>query len=145
VCYFVSVGAEAPARLWTRAFAEQAELDVATSPICAAVASAFPAGDEVRLVTWRGCSCDLVGPKRRAPKLVAAFQASVVSVARELGSVRLIVHRHRRPCQLPAPAARVALTVHEFVSLENWFVEDVVMEILAASAQEPAGASCLSS
>jgi hypothetical protein len=116
-----------------RVFDEQ-DLDVAASPVCAAVARAFPVEDEVCLVTWRGCSCDLVGPSKRMPKLVANFRRSVIRVAGELGSVRLLVHRHRDPCLLPAAGGRLRLTVHEFVSREHWFVEDVVMEISAGGA-----------
>jgi hypothetical protein len=129
VCYFVSIGSRAPARLLARVFDEHTALDVAASPVCVPVARAFPVGDEVCLVTWRGCSCDFVGPERRTPNLVGAFQRCVVKVARELGSVRLLVHHHREPCRLPAPVPRLGLTVHEFVSREHWFVEDVVMEV----------------
>ena len=134
MCYFVAVGARAPARLLVRVFDEQAELDVSVSPVCAPVARAFPVEDEVCSVTWRGCSCDLVGPSKRMPELVANFRRSVVRVAGQLGSVRLLVHRHREPCLLPAAGARLRLTVQEFVSREHWFVEDVVMEVSVSGA-----------
>jgi hypothetical protein len=133
VCYFVSVGARAPARLLTQVFDEQAELDVVPVPTCAPLARAFPAEDQVCLVTSCGCSCDFVGPhKRRTPaesaKLIAAFRRSVIRVVGQVGSVRLLVHRIRQP-RLPAPALRLALTVEEFLQREHWFIEDVVMEV----------------
>jgi hypothetical protein len=125
VCYFVSVGAKAPAHRLAWVFEERADLEVFASP----VVSAFPDEDAVRMVTWRGCSCDLVLPSQRATKLLAAFRSCIVSVARELGSVRMMVHRHRGPCQLPAPGPRRTLTVDEFLSDRGWFVEDVVLEV----------------
>lgn len=145
MCYFVSIGARASARLLAQAFDEHADLDVAASPSCAPVARAFPVDDEVCLVTWHGCSCDLIAPRKpltasvdsRTTKLVAAFQRSVIRVAKQLGSVRLLVHRHGEPCRLPAPSARLALTVHDFVSREHWFVEDVVMEVRGSEPSAP--------
>ncbi len=145
MCYFVSIGASAPARLLAEAFDGQAELDIVASPVCAPLARAFPVEDEVCLVTWRGCSCDLVAPSQRPTsavdsrptRLAAAFQRAVVSVARRLGSVRLLVHRHREPRRLPAPGARLVLTVHEFISREHWFVEDVVIEISGSESSSP--------
>ena len=141
MCYFVSVGAKAPARLLAEAFDEHAALEVAVSPVCAPVTSAFPADDQVCLVTWRGCSCDLIRPAKdawaRSPgsnKLTAAFQAGVVRVATHLGSVRLLVQRHRPPYRLPAPSPRLALTLHEFVSGESWLAEDVLLDISAGGS-----------
>jgi hypothetical protein len=136
VCYFVSVGATAPTRLLAQVFDQQAELDVAAPQACAFIARAFPADDRVCLVTWRGCSCDLIAPNKRstaalsnAAALQAAFQRSVLRLVRQLGSVRLLVHRHRQPCQLAVPGASLALTVEEFLGRERWFVEDVIMDI----------------
>lgn len=127
--------------LLAEVFDEHAALDVAASPACAPIARAFPVGDQVCLVTWRGCSCDLLAPRRRSlavgspsTKLTSAFQGAVVGVARLLGSVRLLVHRHRDPCPLPAPGVRLALTAHEFRNREHWFVENVVMEISSGEA-----------
>ncbi|MEO6602248.1 MAG: hypothetical protein ABIQ16_20370 [Polyangiaceae bacterium] len=64
---------------------------------------------------------------------LAAFQDSIVGIARELGSVRLLVHRHWRKSskqsQLPAPSAPVELTVGEFLTRQHWFIEDLVMEV----------------
>lgn len=140
MCYFVSVGAKAPAYRLAKSFDERADFDVAASTFCASVARAFPADDEVCLVTWHGCSCDLVAPRKqinlavdsRARKPFVAFRHAVLSVARQFGGVRLLVHRHREPCLLPAPAARVTLTVRDFLSREHWFVEDIIMDIAGA-------------
>ena len=136
MCYFVSIGARAPVHLLAEVFDEHAGLDVAASPACAPIARAFPVDDQVCLVTRRGCSCDLLAPSKRpsaagsrSTKLTAAFQGAVVSVARQLGSVRLLVHRHRDPCRLPAPGLRLTLTALEFINREHWFVEDMVMEM----------------
>jgi hypothetical protein len=133
VCYFVSVGARAPARLMTQVFDEQAELDVAPLPSGAPIARAFPAEDQVCLVTSCGCSCDFVGPHKRrtsaeSAKLMAAFRRSVVRVVGQVGSVRLLVHRVRH-ARLPAPTSRLSLTIEEFLQREHWFIEDVVMEV----------------
>lgn len=133
MCYFVSIGARAPARLCAEAFDEQADFDVAASPLSGPIAKAFPVDDEVCLVTWRGCSCDLLGPSERTTAVVGslatAFQRAVVRIASRLGSVRLLVHRHRERC-LPAPSGvHLTLTLHEFMTREHWFVEGAVMEI----------------
>jgi hypothetical protein len=146
VCYFVSAGARAPARLMTQVFDEQAELDVTLLPSCAPVARVFPAEDQVCLVTSCGCSCDFVGPHKRRPsaesaKLIAAFRRSVVRVAGQLGSVRLLVHRGRHPRQLPAPASILSLTVEEFLQRDRWFIEDVVMEVRPDESFPPRSSS----
>jgi hypothetical protein len=138
VCYFVSIGAKAPGRLLAEAFDEQAGLDVVALPVCAPVAKAFPADDEVCLVTWRGCSCDLLGPGKRpasavdsgATRLATAFKSAVVRVATQLGSVRLLVHRHREPSDLLLPRGpQLTLATHELMTREAWFTEERVMEI----------------
>ena len=141
MCYFVSLGARAPARLMTQVFDEQAQLDVAPLPTCAPLARAFPAEDQVCLVTSCGCSCDFVGAhKRRRPvesaKLIAAFRRSVVRMVVQVGSVRLLVHRIRHP-RLPAPASRLSLTVDEFLQREHWFIEDVVVEVCRDKSFHP--------
>lgn len=141
MCYFVSVGVRAPARLMTEVFDEQAELDVAPLPSGAPLARVFPAEDLVCLVTSSGCSCDFVGPHKRrtsaeSAKLIAAFRRSVVRVVGKVGSVRLLVHRTRGP-RLPAPASRLSLTVEEFVQRERWFIEDVVMEVCRDESPPP--------
>lgn len=136
MCYFVSIGARAPACLFAQVFDERAELDVAISRGCTPVASAFPVGDEVCLVTWRGCSCDLVAPGNRATELVAAFQRSVVELVRRFGSLRMLVHRDREPSPSWAPGPPLPLSVRQFMGHEGGYVEDVVMEI---SANEPHG------
>jgi hypothetical protein len=148
VCYFVSVGAKAPGRLLAEVFDEEAALEVAISPVWAPVPSAFPADDQVCLVTWRGCSCDLIRPAEgasavglRSTKLTAAFQAGVVSLVSQLGGVRLLVQRHRPRCLLPAPTARLALTIHEFVSRESWLVEDVLLDISGGGSSSPVASS----
>lgn len=144
MCYFVSIGAKAPAHLLAQSFDEHADFDVAASTSCASVARAFPADDEVCLVTWHGCSCDLVAPRKRinlavesrASKPFVAFRRAVLSVARQFGGVRLLVHRHGETCRLPAPAARVTLTIGDFLSREHWFVEDMVMDIAGREAMD---------
>jgi hypothetical protein len=134
VCYFVSIGARAPGHLLAQVFDEWADLDVSVSPANAAIARAFPIEDEVRLVTRRGCSCDLVGANERTTKTVAAFRSSLVRVVEQFGSVRLLVRRQLEPCRLPASPARVAFTVHDFIRRKHWFLEDVVLDI---SGREP--------
>lgn len=138
MCYFVSVGVRAPARLLTQVFNEETEFDIAVAPVCSAVQRAFPAEDEVCLVTWRGCSCDLVESRKRpgSTKLLAAFQTSVIGLVRRLGDVRLLVHSHREPCLMPVPVAGLPLTVYDFLTQESWFVEDVVMEISERPARQ---------
>lgn len=134
MCYFVSAGARAPAHLMTQVFDEQAELEVTLLPSCAPLARAFPAEDQVCLVTCCGCSCDFLGAHKRrtsaeSAKLMAAFRRSVVRIAGQLGSVRLLVHRERHRRRLSAPASILSLTVDEFLQRDHWFVEDVVMEV----------------
>jgi hypothetical protein len=127
-------------RLIAQMFDEQAALDVGVLPVCAAVAKAFPHDDEVCLVTWRGCSCDLVGPVpgqtsrvARAQELRAPFRSSVARISRELGSVRLLVHRHgglpRDPCHPVVLGSQGPLTIRELMGRSNWLIEDVLLEI----------------
>lgn len=136
MCYFVSIGARAPAHLLVQVFDEWAELDVAIASVRTPVASAFPVDDEVCLVTRRGCSCDLVAPGKRATELVAAFQRSVVELARRFGSLRMLVHRDREPSPSRVPGPPLSLSVRQFMGHDGRYVEDVVMEI---SANEPHG------
>ncbi len=144
MCYFVSIGAKAPVCVLAEVFDAQADLDVAASPAGAPIARAFPVDDHVCLVTSRGCSCDLLAPSNRpsavgsrSTRLTAAFQGAVLRVARQLGSIRLLVHRHRDPGRLPAPGMHLTLTAHEFMNREHWFVEDVVMEIAGGESSSP--------
>lgn len=140
MCIFVAVGVDAPAPLMAHVFDEQAELDVGVAQACAQVAKIFPAKDQVRLVTYRGCSCDLLQPpcgsspeRLEAAKCALGFRRAVAELVRQVGSVRLLVHRHagtpRQPCRGPHPRARFKLEVREFMTCREWFVEDVLMEV----------------
>lgn len=142
MCYFIAVGAKAPRRVLAQVFEEHGELELGAVAVCSEVASTFPSSDEVGLVTWRGCSCDLLGravqlSKTNTGALTLAFQRGVMALARELGSVRLIVHRHAgRPsaqCRKPAPRASFRLEVHELLKCERWFIEDVLIEVQGRS------------
>jgi hypothetical protein len=144
VCYFVAIGAKAPRWVLAQVFEEHPELDVGKVAVCSQVEPVFPGSDEVILVTRRGCSCDLLGPaaqssasKATTQPLALAFQQGLITLAREVGSVRLIVHRHAgRPgthCCYPHPGARISLEMAELMKRERWFVEDVLIEVQARS------------
>ncbi len=148
MCYFVTIGASVPGRRLVQVFDEEAGLDVGALPVCGSVAKAFPRDDQVRMVTWRGCSCDLVGPtagdassQPQAKKLRATFRSCVARMARELGGVRLLVHRHGgdwgRPCELAACGSRRPLTVRELLSSEHWLIEDVLVEVTSGEGSKP--------
>ena len=92
------------------------------------------------LVTSRGCSCDLLCGTGTSPpanfharQIGLAFQQGIIAIAREVGSVRLLVHRHAGPptsrCRIPHPRARFSLDIHEVTTCKPWFVEDVLMEV----------------
>lgn len=140
MCYFVAVGAAAPAWAIARVFEELADLDRRATAICPHVASSFPSGDQVRVITAHGCSCDLldpgtsrVQPNPHARRLTQRFQRGIVALARDAGSVRLLVHRHAgQPssrCRVPDPRACIRLEVHELMSVRPWYVENVLMEV----------------
>lgn len=146
MCIFVAFGADAPVQFIRQVFEERAELDLGAVCVCLHVAKVFPSSDEVRLVTVRGCSCDLLAPpgapssRSASAKCASGFRRAVADVVRQVGSARLFVHRHagvpRDPCRAPNPQARLTLNLREFMTCEQWFVEDALLEISAEAPSE---------
>jgi hypothetical protein len=134
VCYFLAIGAVAEA--WRLGAFFEAELDVDAGIAQAAVLAAFPAEDVVRILTRRGCSCELLEPgasignasSAGAVWLIPACRRALARATTNLGTIRIYL-RSRREWQ-PGPLPRLAMTINELMRWETAVPANVLVDLV---------------
>lgn len=133
-CYLFAVGAAIEP--WRLAQLLEAELrdDVDVTPAPPPIQAAFPAGDAVRLVTRRSCSCDLVEAKPRVGRtsrvsvaLHSALRVPLVRGVGKLSSLRIYVSSGAEPAPFAEPPR--PLPLDELSSMSSHFPLDSLLEL----------------
>lgn len=134
MCCLLAIGAVAdPLRLGAF-FEEQLGVDVAAAQ--GTIAAAFPSENVVRLLTRRGCSCDLLevrapagsGPGGGSIWLTRACRRTLALAAAELGTISIYVKSQRewRPGRIP----RLAMTIGELLEWRVSLPADVLIDVI---------------
>jgi hypothetical protein len=136
MCYFIAVGANTKASAIAGLFEEEHDFDVGVLVPFPYMARAFPSDNLVRLVTRRGCSCDLVPVRSNRnrtlerAKASAIFRKAIAKGARDFGIIRIFVHRPtREPNAGTPPGARSSITSQGVLICDRWLVEDTLIEV----------------
>jgi hypothetical protein len=134
VCYFLAIGAVADPLQFGAFFEEQLEVDVAAAQ--ARLVAAFPTEDVVRVLTHRGCSCDLLELGSLAGSavpggalcLTLACRRVLAIAAAQLGSLRIYLKSRRdwRPGRVP----RLTMTIDELLARRVGLPSDVLIEVV---------------
>lgn len=137
-CYLLAIGAAVQPWRLNALIEQESLLDAHTPAGREGLVAAFPAEDAVRLITRRGCSCELVESVRLPPRKADWPNASVYLseeprrlIARglvELGSVRLYLRtrRQRETAHLP----RQIVTIEELLSSNRGVPADVLVDVV---------------
>ncbi len=135
MCYFLAIGAAArPSRL-AQLLSEELSLPIDAIAPRPHVVQVFPEQDAVWTVAHRGCSCDLLEPPGApspAPglaRLTRDCRAALALAARQLGSVRLYLSRHRSGPPAAAKAG-MELSVAELMSAQTSVRVDTLIHLV---------------
>jgi hypothetical protein len=134
VCYFLAIGVAAEPWRLAALLEESIQLDVDATAAHRSILAAFPPMDVVRLVTHRGCSCNLLAP---LSKEASCWQVSLTSGCRrviaqavnELGAVRLYVRTRKHPSH--GRLLRHVMTLDEFVHTAATIPTNALVEVVA--------------
>jgi hypothetical protein len=134
VCYFLAIGAVADSSRLGTFFEEELDVDVARAETSVLVA--FPAEDVVRLLTRRGCSCELLEPGASIGRASTADHVWLTPVCRRalahatmnLGTIR-IYRRSRREWQ-PGRLPRLTMAIEELLRRETAIPANVLVDLV---------------
>jgi hypothetical protein len=136
MCYFLTIGAEAPAWRLAALLMDRLEIDLEAALEPASIRAAFPHEDDVRRVTHRGCSCDLVvrpAPRefpRSSVSLTGPCRRAIARAVADFGALRLLVRANQ---DASVPARPLAMALDEFRLADRELPTDRIIEV----AREP--------
>jgi hypothetical protein len=138
VCYFLAIGANTDPWRFTAAIEELLQLDVDLSTPPRLFPLVFPRTDLVRVVTRRGCSCDLFEPAGAAPAgrkpsndavwLIPAWRRALASAFREIGAFRLCARTHRDA--LTGRVPRTTMALHDLATKGVGLPANVLIDVV---------------
>ncbi len=134
MCYFLTIGCRGEPWQVVSLLEDEALLPLEASPAPPSIVSAFPADDVVRLLTHRGCSCDLLARAGQKVVLTSWFRQRLATAAARLGTLRFCIRtqldRHAEPVK------GLTLKVDELLQPADELPTDTLVCVSAGSQSE---------